>query len=84
MNAALKPRWHHSLTAFSLGPGLTEVTVFGGSAESPTGSNKIQSELADTTLLQFSELFNDIWIYHYTYNVMDIRFSNAMFHELLM
>ena len=55
MNAALKPRGGHSLTAFSLGPGLTEVTVFGGTPEPPTGSNKAQPKLADTTLLQFSE-----------------------------
>ena len=45
-------------TAFSLGPGLTEVTVFGGTAEPLTGSDEIQPKLADTTLLQFSELLN--------------------------
>ena len=55
MNTALKPRWGHSLTAFSLGPGLTEVTVFGGSAETWTGSDETQPKVADTTLLQFSE-----------------------------
>ena len=58
MNAALKPRWWHSLTAFSLGPGLTEVTVFGGTAEPFAGSDETQPKLADTTLLQFSELLN--------------------------
>ena len=56
MNAALKPRYRHSLTAFSLGPGLTEVTVFGGSAEPYIGYDEIQAKLADTILLQFSEL----------------------------
>ena len=54
MNATQK-RWGHSLTASSLGPGLTVVTVFGGSAEPPTGSDETQPKLADTTLLQFSE-----------------------------
>ena len=58
MNAALKPRWGHSLTAFSLGPGLTEVTVFGGTAALWAGSDEIQPKLADTTLLQLSELLN--------------------------
>ena len=58
MNVALKPRYWHSLTAFSMGPGLTEVTVFGGTPEPPTGSDETQPKLADTTLLQFSELLN--------------------------
>ena len=55
MSATLKPRWGHSLTAFSPGPGLTEVTVFGGTAEPWNGSIETQPMLADTTLLQFSE-----------------------------
>ena len=65
MNATLK-RWGHSLTASSLGPGLTVVTVFGGSAEPLTGSDETQPKLADTTLLQFSECTSDI---HSTYSV---------------
>ena len=72
MNVALKPRWTHSLTAFSLGPGLTEVTVFGGTAEPLTGSVETQPKLANTTLLQFSELLNVhvhtvYTMYHYMY-----------------
>ena len=55
MSVTLKPRWGHSLTAFSLGPGLIEVIVFGGSAEPWTGSAETQPKLADTTLLEFSE-----------------------------
>ena len=55
MSATLKPRAGHSLTAFSLGPGLTEVTMFGGTAEPWTISDEKQPKLADTTLLQFSE-----------------------------
>ena len=58
MSATLKPRYGHSLTAFSLGPGLTEVTVFGGTPEPWVGSDEKQPKLADTTLLQFSELLN--------------------------
>ena len=55
MSATLKPRWSHSLTVFSLGPGLTEVTMFGGTAESLTGVEQAQTKLADPTLLQFGE-----------------------------
>ena len=58
-SAALsKPRYDHSTTAFSLGPGFTEVTMFGGSAEPLIGSDEKQPKLANTTLLQFSELLH--------------------------
>ena len=55
VSVTLKARLGHSLTAFSLGPGLTEVVEFGGSPEPPTGSDEAQPKMADTTLLQFSE-----------------------------
>ena len=55
VNGIQRPRWGHSLTAFSLGPGVTEVMEFGGSSEQWTGSNDKQPKLADTTLLEFSE-----------------------------
>ena len=51
-----KPRFAHSLTAISLGPGLTEVIEFGGSSDPSTGSDDRQPKIADTTLLQLSEL----------------------------
>ena len=51
-----KSRWRHSLTATSLGPGLTEVIEFGGTSYPWTGSDDTQPKIADTTLLQFSEL----------------------------
>ena len=44
-------RNRHSLTAFSLGPGVTEVMEFGGSDEQYVDSEP----MADTTLLQFSK-----------------------------
>ena len=50
-----KARWGHSLTAVSLGPGLTEVVEFGGSPDPMTGSDETQPKMADTTLLEFSE-----------------------------
>ena len=43
---SLQPRWGHSATAVSLGPGLTEVTIFGGYYRKP---------LANTTVLRFGE-----------------------------
>ena len=62
MNATLK-RYCHSLTASSLGPGLTVVTVFGGSAQPFTGDDDRQPKIADTTLLQFSESTSDIHVH---------------------
>ena len=50
-----KARWGHSLTAVSLGPGLTEVVEFGGSPDPLTESGGRQLKMADTTLLDFSE-----------------------------
>ena len=55
VSVPLKARWGHSLTAVSLGPGLTEVVEFGGSPDPLTGSNETQPKMADTTLLEFSE-----------------------------
>ena len=55
VGVTLKACAGHSLTAFNLGPGLTEVVEFGGSPEPGIGSNEPQSKMADTTLLQFSE-----------------------------
>ena len=51
-----KQRWTHSLTVTCLGPGLTVVIEFGGSSDPLTGSGNRQPKIADTTLLQFSEL----------------------------
>ena len=55
VSVTLKARHGHSLTAFSLGPGLIEVVEFGGTPEPWTGSDETQPKMADTTLLQFSE-----------------------------
>ena len=61
MSATLKPRWGYSLTASSLGPGLPEVTMFGGTAEPWTGSPETQPKVADTTLLQCISLCNSYY-----------------------
>ena len=53
MSDTLQPRWGHSTTAVSLAPGLTDVTIFGGSTDTWRGSLGKQPILADTTLLQF-------------------------------
>ena len=58
VSVPLKARLGHSLTAVSLGPGLTEVVEFGGSPDPLTGSDETQPKMADTTLLQFSECHN--------------------------
>ncbi len=42
------PRYFHSITATSLGPGLTEVLVFGGRL-------KTHKTVAETTILTFGE-----------------------------
>ena len=48
----LKPRCHHSITATRVGPGLTEVLIFGGS-RMPQPSAK--DSIAETTILRFGE-----------------------------
>ena len=55
VTVGLRARWCHSLTAFSLGPGLTEVIEFGGTPQPWTGSDERQPRMANTTLLDFSE-----------------------------
>ncbi len=45
----MTPRLLHSITATSLGPGLTEVLVFGGSRE------LLGDPIAETTILRFGE-----------------------------
>ena len=66
VGVTLKARSCHSLTAFSLGPGLTEVVEFGGSPETSTGSDEAQPKMADTILLQFSECAHN-YIFFYVW-----------------
>ena len=57
---SLQARCHHSAAAFSLSPGLTEVTVFGGIPEWPRFIADIP-QIANTTVLQFGEsIYNAI------------------------
>ena len=54
---SLQSRFYHSATAFSLSPGLTEVTIFGGC---PNVSSNFKSKaylppIANTTVLRFGE-----------------------------
>ena len=55
VGVTLKARHSHTLTAFSLGPGLTVVVEFGGSPEPLTAFYETDPKMADTILLQFSE-----------------------------
>ena len=46
----------HTITALSLGPGRTQVTMFGGCPKFESGkSNDVQQKLAKTTVLEFGE-----------------------------
>ena len=53
----IQSRCWHSATAFSLSPGLTEVTLFGGYPEWPSNpkSNADLTPIANTTVLRFGE-----------------------------
>ena len=55
MSDTLEPRWYHSTTTITLGSGLAEVTMFGGSPEPFVGSFDAQPKRADTIVLQFSK-----------------------------
>ena len=46
---SMTPRYYHSITATSLGPGLTEVLVFGGQRK------WMGDAIAETTILRFGE-----------------------------
>ena len=54
---SLQSRNLHSAAAFSLGPGLTEVTIFGGCPEFPSNrkSDADIPQMANTTVLRFGE-----------------------------
>ena len=47
---SVRGRLGHSITATSLGPGLTEVLMFGGQLKWPVGA-----PIAETTILRFGE-----------------------------
>ena len=51
-----QPRMEHTVTAFSLGPGRTQVTMFGGCPKWEWGKPlDAQLKLAETTVLEFGE-----------------------------
>ena len=54
---SLQSRCYHSATAFSLSPGLTEVTIFGGCPNAPSNaeSDADLPQIANTTVLRFGE-----------------------------
>ena len=53
----LQSRCYHSATAFSLSPGLTEVTIFGGCPKLPRNYKSYADlqQIANTTVLRFGE-----------------------------
>ena len=54
---SLQSRFFHSATAFSLSPGLTEVTIFGGCPNFPSifKSDADLPQIANTTVLRIGE-----------------------------
>ena len=51
-----QPRMWHTVTAFSLWPGRTQVTMYGGCPKWEWGkSDDTQPKLAETTVLEFGE-----------------------------
>ena len=54
---SLQSRSDHSATAFSLGPGQTEITLFGGYSEWPSNLKSFDdfTLIANTTVLRFGE-----------------------------
>ena len=51
-----QPRMYHTATALSLGPGWTQVTMFGGCPKWERGkSHNTLQKLAQTTMLDFGE-----------------------------
>ena len=65
VNGTLQPRLGHSTTTFRLVDGVTEVTMFGGSADPYRGSDEKQSKLADTASLQFCKyMYMNVFRYH--------------------
>ena len=64
---SLQSRCEHSATAFSLSPGLTEVTLFGGYSEFPSNfmCNADITPIANTTVLRFGEYTSfGVWVMH--------------------
>ncbi len=51
----LQPRFSHSATSFGIGPGIVEVTIFGGCSEWTKMIAVDMVYLANTTLLRFGE-----------------------------
>ena len=54
----VQPRCLHTIAAISLGPGLTEATVFGGLSKwipGVTDGEQSKHSIAETTVLQFGK-----------------------------
>ena len=67
----LQTRFSHSATAFGLGPGIVEVTVFGGCSEWTKMIAVDMVYLTNTTLLRFGK------DYHSLHKVVDYRYSST-------
>lgn len=81
MSEPLKPRWGHTITAFSLRPGLTEVTAFGGTALPWKGGEDKQPKLAETTLLQFGASIHSYILAHSAVHIILLLLYLNMFQS---
>ena len=56
-----QPRRGHSATAFTLSPGIVEVTMFGGSPKYvPGGDDQQQPKIADTTVVRLGGQITEV------------------------
>ena len=69
----LQSRFYHSAAAFRRGPGMTEVTIFGGCPDwaSNYKSGADLSLIANTTVLRFGEYSSCVCIFSYGHVVIN-------------
>ena len=51
----VQPRYAHTVSAFTLSPGLVEATMFGGSPKYVPGKDTKNPKIAQTVVLQLGE-----------------------------
>ena len=61
IDVTLKPRWGHSITAYSLDDNTTKVVMFGGSSDPRKGTSLLKlSKLSLTVILLFCKYMNQL------------------------
>ena len=67
----LQERFYHSAAAFHLSPGMTEVTIFGGSEWPHKWLRSDLTLIANTTVLRFGEYTSCVCIVSYSHVVIN-------------